>query len=125
MIRHLFRTMPTYWALMAVQTFILFVAQLRRRERQALELKASLTQSQLETLKLQLQPHFLFNALNAISTLIYSEPKKADRMIGNLSTLLRGVLDEKNSNEVPLSTPPSAYCRERRATWSGTAGQTW
>ncbi|MCB1095008.1 MAG: histidine kinase [Verrucomicrobiae bacterium] len=102
-VQQLPRTLPTYWALMGVQSVFLFGAQLRQRERQALELQTRLTQSQLETLKLQLQPHFLFNALNAISTLVYSEPKKADHMIGNLSTLLRGVLDEKNSNEVLLS----------------------
>lgn len=100
---HLPRMLPTYWALLGIQSIFIFGSQLRERERQALELQTKLTQSQLETLKLQLQPHFLFNALNAISTLVYSQPKLADKMIGNLSTLLRGVLDEKDSNKVTLA----------------------
>lgn len=102
-VQHLPRTIPTYWTLMGIQSVLIFGNQLRKRERQALELKAKLTQSQLDTLKLQLQPHFLFNALNAISTLLHEEPKVADQMIGNLSTLLRGVLDAKDSNQLILS----------------------
>ncbi len=100
---HLPRNLPTYWALMGIQSALLFGRQLRRRERQALELEAKLTQSQLDALKLQLQPHFLFNTLNAISTLVYRDPKTADRTIGNLSTLLRAVLEDKNANKLPLS----------------------
>lgn len=95
--------MPTYLALLGIHSIILFGAQLRMRERQSLELQAKLTQSRLDTLKLQLQPHFLFNTLNAISTLLHREPKTADSMIGDLSTLLRGVLEERGSNEIALS----------------------
>lgn len=97
------RTIPIYWALMGIQSMLLFRAQLRVREREAYQLQAKLTQSQLDTLKLQLQPHFLFNALNGISTLVYRDPETADQMIGNLSKLLRGVIDEKNANKLLLS----------------------
>ena len=101
-IQHLPRTLPTYWTIVGIQSVLLFGQQLRRREKEALELKAKLTQSQLDTLRLQLQPHFFFNALNAISTLVYRDPKVADQMIGNLSFFWRGVLDEKDANQLTL-----------------------
>ncbi|MDR1789191.1 MAG: histidine kinase, partial [Opitutaceae bacterium] len=63
------------------------------RERHALELAARLTSAKLHSLRLQLQPHFLFNTLNAISTLVHSAPETADEMIVNLSHLLRATLD--------------------------------
>ncbi len=97
------RTVPIYWALMGIQSILLFRAQLRERERETYQLQAKLSQSQLDTLKLQLQPHFLFNALNGISTLVYRDPEIADQMIGNLSKILRGVIDEKNANKLLLS----------------------
>ena len=73
----------------------------RRREREA-ELERHLTQAQLDALRQQLQPHFLFNALNAVSTLIADDPSAAQRMIARLAELLRLALDERNAAEVPL-----------------------
>jgi len=73
----------------------------RRREREA-ELERHLIQAQLDALRQQLQPHFLFNALNAVSTLIADDPPAAQRMIARLAELLRLALDERNAAEVPL-----------------------
>lgn len=101
--KQLLRQYPTYWIIVAVQSMLLATRDLRQKERQALEIQGKLTQAQLNTLRLQLQPHFLFNTLNATSTLVHSDPEKADQMIGHLSTLLRAVLDEGNANVVPLS----------------------
>jgi sensor histidine kinase YesM len=53
---------------------------------------------------MQLQPHFLFNTLNAISSLIHENPKVADDMVGSLSQFLRTTLDVSSENEVPLRT---------------------
>lgn len=61
-----------------------------------------LQQAELQTLKTQLRPHFLFNTLNAISTLVYSSPKDADHTITQLSELLRMSLQSGKHHEVPL-----------------------
>jgi two-component system, LytTR family, sensor kinase len=68
------------------------------------ELRASLSEARLEALQAQLQPHFLFNALHAISTLILDDDKKgANEMISHLSRFLRMTLDNVESPTVPLS----------------------
>jgi len=62
----------------------------------------SLAQAELRNLRLQLQPHFLFNALNTISATMYDEPAAADAMIAELSELLRLSLKTVHTQEVPL-----------------------
>lgn len=94
--------LPVYWALVILRCFLLTAKGLRDRERQAIKLEAKLTESRLDTLKLQLQPHFLFNTLNATAELVHSDPNKADEIICQLSTLLRAVLDERDTQEVSL-----------------------
>jgi LytS/YehU family sensor histidine kinase len=64
------------------------------------ELRAS--QAQLQALKMQLHPHFLFNALHAISALVHSDPDAADKMIARLGDFLRLTLDASATQEVPL-----------------------
>jgi len=59
-------------------------------------------QSNLQTLKTQLQPHFLFNTLNAIASLVHRKPDAAEDMIGSLSDFLRVTLDTAQEHEVPL-----------------------
>lgn len=60
--------------------------------RETREKEVALAQAQLVNLQRQLQPHFLFNSLNAISNLLYEDPRRADEMIGRLSALLRRAL---------------------------------
>lgn len=74
----------------------------REREQRIQALERQLTQAQLETLQVQLHPHFLFNSLNAISTILYEDPRAADRMIASLSDFLRRVLRTDKALEVPL-----------------------
>ena len=62
----------------------------------------SLAQAELRNLRLQLQPHFLFNALNTISATMYDDPAAADAMIAELSELLRLSLKTVHTQEVPL-----------------------
>jgi len=61
-----------------------------------------LVQSELDTLKLQLNPHFLFNALNGAIALIATDPPAAERMVSELSDFLRLVLSTSSEQEVPL-----------------------
>jgi len=69
----------------------------------AAELQTKLAQAQLENLRLQLQPHFLFNTLNTISSVMYEDVRAADAMITQLSDLLRLTLHASRSDEIPLS----------------------
>jgi sensor histidine kinase YesM len=65
-------------------------------------METKLAQAQLESLKSQLQPHFLFNTLHTISGLMYEDPHAANKMIVQLSDLLRVSLDKSDSNETCL-----------------------
>jgi two-component system, LytTR family, sensor kinase len=69
----------------------------------AAELQTKLAQAQLENLRLQLQPHFLFNTLNTISSVMYEDVRAADAMITQLSDLLRLTLHASRSHEIPLA----------------------
>lgn len=66
------------------------------------ELKAHLAQSELENLRVQLQPHFLFNTLNTIASLVGTQPAEARDMIGDLSELLRESLETRSAELVRL-----------------------
>jgi len=69
----------------------------------AAELQTKLAQAQLENLRLQVQPHFLFNTLNTISSVMYEDVRAADAMIAQLSEMLRLTLHASRSHEIPLS----------------------
>jgi two-component system, LytTR family, sensor kinase len=92
-----------YWV--GVSFVYLFHEILFAREREVAQakLQASLAEAQLQNLRLQLEPHFLFNALNAISAALYEDPRVADEMIGRLSELLRHLLKQDATQEVPLA----------------------
>jgi two-component sensor histidine kinase len=66
------------------------------------QLEAKLAQARLENLRLQLQPHFLFNTLNTISAAVYEDPRRADAMIAALSRLLRVTISDAEAHVVPL-----------------------
>lgn len=71
--------------------------------RESQERAFRLQQAELEVLKMQLQPHFFFNTLNALSALIYRSPKDADRMITQLGDLFRFALRRDKVQEVSLA----------------------
>lgn len=75
----------------------------RSREVGASRLEAQLALANLEVLKMQLHPHFLFNTLNAISALMHRDVDAADRMITLLSDLLRLALEDDRRHQVPLN----------------------
>lgn len=72
-----------------------------RRLREA-EIERALAEAQLRNLRLQLQPHFLFNALNTISSTLYRDPKAADELLEQLGELLRASLRTGQVDEVAL-----------------------
>jgi signal transduction histidine kinase len=74
----------------------------RAREFHAAELEARLAKTKLQVLKMQLQPHFLFNTLNATAELVHTNPRAADLMITRLGQFLRLSLDHAGHQVVPL-----------------------
>lgn len=92
-----------YWGVVAIHQAILYYRKYRERELATSQLEARLAESRLQVLKMQLHPHFLFNTLNAISELIHRNPDVADRMITDLSDLLRMSFENLEVQEIPLS----------------------
>jgi len=89
------RELLVYWIIVVIS----HAADYYQRYREG-ELRAS--QAQLQALKMQLHPHFLFNALHSISSLVHSDPDAADKMIARLGDFLRLTLDSSAAQEVPL-----------------------
>ncbi len=73
-----------------------------RKDRQRVALEGQLALAELKALRMQLQPHFLFNTLHAIGVLIHSDPKAAHVMLTRLAELLRLSLDTASEPELPL-----------------------
>ena len=84
-----------YWGIVAVSQALNSFRKYQERE-------FRLAQAQLQALRMQLHPHFLFNTLNAIAELVYSDPKAADRCILSVSELLRFSLESHRTQEVTL-----------------------
>jgi sensor histidine kinase YesM len=91
------------WATIAGVHAIEFYRRYRERESAAHRLSAELSRAQLEALRAQLHPHFLFNTLNAIATLIHSDPDGADAMVSKLADLLRGALQYASGTDCTLA----------------------
>jgi len=94
--------LPVYWVLLGLQHATGYYRRLRAREVRAARLETRLMQAQLQALQRQLHPHFLFNTLHAISTLVHRDPDKADAMIERLSDLLRITLRKVGAQETAL-----------------------
>jgi two-component sensor histidine kinase len=86
-----------YWMLIGIREAVVWYRHARERE-------LSLTQARLEVLRGQLQPHFLFNTLNTISSLMYKDVPAADRVLNRLADFLRLALQTAKSQEVCLET---------------------
>jgi hypothetical protein len=79
-----------------------YFERVRRQELERYELQRALAASELQALKIQLHPHFLFNTLHGISTLIDGDGKSAKAMIIKLSSLLRSALEHGSSDLITL-----------------------
>ncbi|HEY0659902.1 MAG TPA: histidine kinase [Lysobacter sp.] len=100
--QHFATGLLTYWALFAIQQAMHFHAEKTRREIEAGRLATELVQSRLQALKSQLQPHFLFNTLHAIVTLLDEDKVSAEDMLLRLSDLLRAFLEDYDGQEISL-----------------------
>jgi two-component system LytT family sensor kinase len=106
----LHQALITYWFILAIQTAVRYYEKFQERAEAALrlelnasELREQVTRAQLGALKMQLQPHFLFNTLNAIMGMVRTgEVRQAERALARFSDLLRAVLDDMDTQEVTL-----------------------
>jgi len=92
----------TYFGFVGVVQGLDNLKEARRNELRVAEHKAACVHAQLQSLKLQLQPHFLFNTLHAIGSLMHYDVSTADRMLNRLSDMLRTSLRESDSPVVTL-----------------------
>ena len=88
-------SLPTYWLILAAYLAWTYA-------RNASRLETQLAHAQLDALKMQLNPHFLFNTLNSISSLMYVDVDAADAMLARLSEFLRLTLDRPIAPKIPL-----------------------
>ena len=91
-----------FMAVVGVLLALVYYRSFRDRETRAAQLEATLSRAQLDALRVQLHPHFLFNTLNSIATLIHIDPDAADEMLGRLAELLRVTLERGDVQEVAL-----------------------
>ena len=91
-----------YTFLLGIAHARFYYGRYRERERAAERLATGLAEARLHALKMQMQPHFLFNTLNAISALIPADAKPARRMVARLGDLLRIALEQEETQEVTL-----------------------
>lgn len=99
---HLVYNMFTYWMLIGLVLGICYYREAQKSELQGARLQAELATMRLQVLRMQLDPHFLFNTLHAISTLIHEDPAAAEEMLLQLSHLLREILADHQMEEIPL-----------------------
>jgi signal transduction histidine kinase len=91
-----------YWVIVSVSHTFQYYRRFHERELRSADLEKRLTEARLQALQMQLNPHFLFNSLHAISSLMHKDVEAADRMLARLSELLRYALESTDAQEVSL-----------------------
>ena len=93
----------TYWAVVAMHHLRSYDRGYRERTLAAVRLREQLVRAELGALRMQLHPHFLFNALNSITAVLHRDAEQAETMIVQLSRLLRRALETRDTAEVTLA----------------------
>ncbi len=88
------------WVLLYI--FVSYTIEIQKSNIERIKMQASIEASEAKILKAQINPHFMFNALNSIRALIYEEPKKAQNGITQLSNILRSSLVANRRLTIPL-----------------------
>ncbi len=91
-----------YFIIVALIYIIIYYGNFQEKVLHEAELKILVKEAELKTLKYQINPHFIFNALNSISALTISEPKLAREMTINLSSFLRKTLKSNENQKCKL-----------------------
>jgi signal transduction histidine kinase len=96
--------MMTYWAIAGLSHAVLYYRESRDRALRASQLETELVEARMAALQHQLQPHFLFNTLHAVSTLMHKDVQAADHTLMRLSDLLRMTLENLGQQENTLKS---------------------
>jgi two-component system LytT family sensor kinase len=91
-----------YWPVIGLAHLIVYRQKYLDRELRSAHLQTKLAEAQLRALKMQIHPHFLFNTLHSISSLMHTDVSAADKMLSRLSDLLRLGLEGADTQECPL-----------------------
>jgi hypothetical protein len=91
-----------YWILLLMKLALDYYRRFHEQGLKSSQLEAQLARAKLQALRMQINPHFLFNTLNAISVLVDKDPPAARQTIGRLGDLLRLALDHNGEHEIPL-----------------------
>lgn len=102
LVNHLDFQVVLYWAVVGAAYMVEFVRRYRERDRAAAALEQKLASTQLEALRMQLNPHFLFNALNAVAELMEMDVREAQRTLTRVADLLRLSLRSAGSSLIPV-----------------------
>lgn len=102
LVNHLDFQVVLYWAVVGAAYMVEFVRRYRERDRAAAALEQKLAMTQLEALRMQLNPHFLFNALNSVAELMEVNVKEAQGTLTRVADLLRLSLRSAGSSLIPV-----------------------
>jgi two-component system, LytTR family, sensor kinase len=93
---------PAFWFIYFGNLVYLRTQEAQKKQLRLIEIEGDLAKAKLASLQAQLNPHFLFNSLNLISSMMYEDISRADKLLSDLSELLRYSLDFDNVPEIPL-----------------------
>ena len=99
---HFLGEFSLYFVLLIAGFTRFFFLRSQENQKEAARLQAHLAEARLQTLRMQINPHFLFNTLHVISDNFEEDPRTARRMIARLSEILRYTFEETGAREVPL-----------------------
>jgi signal transduction histidine kinase len=102
LVNHLDFQVVLYWAVLGAAYMVEFVRRYRERDRAAVQLEQKLARTQLDALRMQLNPHFLFNALNSVTELMEEDVREAQRTLTRVADMLRLSLRSAASSMIPL-----------------------
>ncbi len=97
-----YKDVSLYWIIVLLALGFEYYNKYRQQQLEASALESRLAQARLSNLENQLNPHFLFNTLHMISSLVHREPDRAEEMIARLSDLLRLALENSSRSQIPL-----------------------
>jgi two-component system, LytTR family, sensor kinase len=92
-----------FWVVFCLFRGLGYYQKLREKEYTAIRLESELTNAKLRALRMQLNPHFLFNTMNSISSMMRSDVEAADLMLERMSSMLRMTLDRGDAKLIPLT----------------------
>jgi two-component system, LytTR family, sensor kinase len=101
-ISSLYNDLWMYWPAVVIWSLFEYYQRYRERDMRAAHLKEQLTRAELQALRNQLHPHFLFNTLNSVASLMHEDVQAADDMLTDLSHLLRVYLSSNQEQEISL-----------------------